>query len=76
MNNNHSDSIYYTDKVQISRHADNINNLSDNSVGVAEHPDLIETIDKEIEKICEAHDKLEVLETYFKIETDQSQKYI
>ena len=76
MKKHHRDALYYTYKAQIARHEANINNLSDNSVGVAKHPDLIETIDKEIEKICEAHDKLEVLETYFKIETDQSQKYI
>jgi hypothetical protein len=34
-------------------------------VGVAEHPDLLETIDGELGKIAELHDKIEVLEGYF-----------
>lgn len=36
-----------------------------NSVGVGEHPNVIETIDLEIAKIAEAEDKLHTLESYF-----------
>jgi len=36
-----------------------------NPVGVGEHSDIIETADKEITKLAEAHDSLEMLETYF-----------
>ena len=37
-----------------------------NAVGVAEHPDHIETIDKELGKIAEFEDRLGVLRKYFK----------
>ena len=36
------------------------------AVGVAEHSDHIETIDKELGKIAEFEDRLEVLRKYFK----------
>ena len=36
-----------------------------NSVGIGEHGDVVETIEKEIAKIAEAEDKLIVLETHF-----------
>ena len=36
------------------------------AVGVAEHYDHIETIDKELGKIAEFEDRLEVLRKYFK----------
>jgi hypothetical protein len=39
--------------------------LLENPVGVAEHPDIMETIEKELGMIAEYHDKLEMLETYF-----------
>ena len=32
-----------------------------NSVGVGEHSDLVETIEKEVAKIAEAKDKIEVI---------------
>ena len=31
------------------------------SVGIGEHIDIVETIDKEIEKIADAHDKIEAI---------------
>ena len=37
-----------------------------NPVGVGEHSDIMETIEKEIGKIAEYHDQLEVLNNYFK----------
>jgi len=37
-----------------------------NSVGVGEHSDLVETIEKEVAKIAEAHDKIEVIKNYLK----------
>ena len=43
----------------------NVNNLLRNAVGVAEHPDIMETIEKELEIIAEYDDKLSVLEKYF-----------
>ena len=36
------------------------------SVGIGEHIDIVETIEKEVEKIADAHDKIEAIETYLK----------
>ena len=35
------------------------------NVELAEHPDIMDTIEKEIEQMADYHDKLEVLKTYF-----------
>jgi len=56
---------YYT--ASISRHRLNVEVLMQNGVGVAEHPDLMETIDNELGKIAEYHDKLEMLVHYFPV---------
>ena len=37
-----------------------------NSVGICEHIDIVETIEKEVEKIADAHDKIEAIRTYLK----------
>tara|TARA_Y100001938_G_C7728578_1_gene253507 strand:- start:35 stop:238 length:204 start_codon:yes stop_codon:yes gene_type:complete len=37
-----------------------------NPVGIGEHVDIVETIEKEVEKIADAHDKIEAIETYLK----------
>jgi len=37
-----------------------------NSVGIGEHIDIVETIEKEVEKIADAHDKIEAIRTYLK----------
>ena len=49
----------------IKKHVLNVDLLLENPVGVAEHPDIMETIEKELGMIAEYHDKLEMLETYF-----------
>lgn len=49
----------------IKKHILNVELLLENPVGVAEHPDIMETIEKELGMIAEYHDKLEMLETYF-----------
>jgi len=49
----------------IAKHKVNINNLLDNHVALAEHPDIIETLDKEIEMLSSYEDKLQVLDKYF-----------
>ena len=50
---------------QIEKHRINVENLLQNSVGVAEHGDHIETIEKELKIIAEYDDQLEVLKKYF-----------
>ena len=56
-------------KAHIEKHRVNLKNLLNNTVGVAEHPDMMETIEKELAIIADYEDKLNVLEKYF---TDES----
>ena len=52
-------------KAHIEKHRINVENLLQNTVGVAEHPDIMDTIEKELAIMSEYHDKLEVLDNYF-----------
>ena len=42
----------------------NLNNYNQNSVGVAEHPDIIASMDMLVEEIADARDKLTVIEDF------------
>jgi hypothetical protein len=53
-------------RAQIEKHKINVENLLENQVGVAEHPDIVETIEKELEVIASYDKKLNVLKKYFK----------
>ena len=53
-------------KAQIEKHKVNVENLLENQVGVAEHPDIVETIEKELQVIASYDEKLNVLKKYFK----------
>ena len=55
-------------KAHIEKHRVNIENLLEKGVGVAEHPDIMETIEKELEIMAEYDDKLSVLNKYFSID--------
>lgn len=50
----------------IAKHKANVNILIKKNVGVAEHPDVIETIEKELDMIAKYNDQLEMLKKYFK----------
>ncbi len=50
----------------IKKHCVNVEVYLNNSVGIGEHSDITESIETELGHISEYHDKLEVLETYFK----------
>lgn len=52
-------------KAHIEKHRVNVDLMLENPVAVAEHPDIMETVEKELEAIAEYHDKLEMLEKYF-----------
>ena len=52
-------------KAHIEKHRVNIENLLENPRGVAEHPDIMDTIEKELAIIAEYDDKLSVLEKHF-----------
>ena len=53
-------------KGHIEKHRMNIENLIQNNVGVAEHPDLLESVEKELKIIAEYDDQLSVINKYFK----------
>ena len=55
-------------KAHIQKHKVNVENLLENSVGVAEHPDIMDSIEKELEIMAEYGDKLEILNKYFPVE--------
>ena len=68
MNNFRDDLIEASIKyfeAQIAKHKINIDILMENGVGVAEHPDIMETIEKELAIMAEYEDKLAVLKKYF-----------
>ena len=44
-------------KAHIQKHKVNVENLLENSVGVAEHPDIMDSIEKELEIMAEYEDK-------------------
>lgn len=50
---------------EIAAHKMNIDILLNNPVGVAEHIDFVETIEKELDKLAELDDRLEALTKYF-----------
>lgn len=50
----------------IEKHCMNVEVYLNNPVGVGEHSDIMDTIEKELNAIAEYHDQLEVLNTYFK----------
>ena len=53
-------------KGHIEKHTANVEIYMEKAVGVGEHPDVLEAIEKELKIIAEYHDQLEVLETYIK----------
>ena len=52
----------------IERSKCNINVYLNQSVGIGEHIDIVETVEKELTKLAEAQDKLETLEQTFFVE--------
>ena len=49
----------------IDKHKMNVDVYLNNSVGIGEHPDVLEAIEKEIAVIAQYMDELEVLNRYF-----------
>ena len=52
-------------QAHIEKHRVNVENLLQNSVGISEHGDIMDTIEKELEEMSKYHDLLEILSTYF-----------
>ena len=49
----------------IQKHKANVEILMQKTAGVAEHPDTLETIEKELKIIAEYDDELQMLDKYF-----------
>lgn len=52
-------------EAHIEKHRMNVEIYLNNPVGVGDHPDIMDTIEKELKIIAEYMDQLEVLEKYF-----------
>ena len=55
---------------ELERAKTNILIYMNQSVGIGEHSDIVEAIQKELDTMASAHDRLEMLDTYFKDKTD------
>ena len=60
-------------KAHIEKHRINVENLLEKGVGVAEHPDIMDTIEKELEIIAEYDDKLEIIKKYFPLKNSSKE---
>jgi transposase len=52
-------------EAEIELHKTNIEVYMQKVVGIGEHSDIIETIQKELDQMAAAHDRLEMIEKYF-----------
>ena len=52
-------------KGHIEKHKSNVILLLQKPSGIAEHPDIVETIEKELEIISKYDDQLEMIKKYF-----------
>jgi undecaprenyl pyrophosphate synthase len=50
----------------VQKHKANIEVFLSNAVGVGEHSDLIDTIEKELDEIAKYNDQIEMIDKYFK----------
>jgi hypothetical protein len=55
-------------KGHIDKHAANVEVYMEKAVGIGDHPDILEAIEKELAVIAQYHDEIEVLKTYIKRE--------
>ena len=53
-------------QAQAGKHKMNIDILISSNVGVAEHPDVMESVEKELKVIAEYDDQLDMINKYFK----------
>ena len=53
-------------EAELDLHKANIEVYMRQVVGIGEHSDIIETIQKELDKMAQAQDRLDMLDRYFK----------
>ena len=63
-------------KPHIEKHRMNVEILLEKATGIAEHPDIMETIEKELAFIAEYDDKLDVIKKYFPLKNSGSKEVI
>ena len=63
-------------KAHIEKHRINVENLLNKGVGVAEHPDIMDTVEKELEIMAEYEDKLEIIKKYFPLKNSRNKEVI
>lgn len=63
-------------EAHIQKHKVNVENMMENSVGVGEHPDIMDTIEKELAIMAEYSDKLEMLNKYFSLDYESSKEVL
>jgi hypothetical protein len=51
---------------EIAKHKVNVEVFLENPTGVGDHPDVLETVQGELDKIARYHDQIEVINHYFK----------
>ena len=57
-------------EAEVDLHKANIEVYMQQVVGIGEHSDIMETIEKELGHMADYHDKIEVLNTYFTEDTE------
>ena len=67
MRDDYIDALRMNFKAQIEKHRINVENLMNNSVGIGEHGDVMDEIEKELGLMADIADKLEMLD-YFEVE--------
>jgi|TARA_B100000073_G_C23403494_1_gene440230 hypothetical protein len=67
MRDDYIDALRMNFKAQIEKHRINVENLMNNSVGIGEHGDVMDEIEKELGLMADSADKLEMLD-YFEVE--------
>ena len=50
----------------IEKYRANVEVYLNNPAGIGEHPDVMEAVEQELDKIARYHDQIEVLNKYFK----------
>ena len=53
-------------KGHLEKHKANVEIYLENSVGIGEHSDVMEAIEKELDMVAKYHDQIEILQKYFK----------
>ena len=51
---------------QIAKHKTNVDVYMNSTIGIGEHSDIVETLEKEIDHIAKYEDQLEIINKYFK----------